>query len=189
MGKVEIVFGTACIVIIGVLFIMKVMMKKNKMKNLQRISNAQEREQKLEEYIRNPAFVSNGDKRVGRKQIPYEVEYCENLERELCKNEKPCIQLTVSHGVTVKKYLIAIDKEVKVGRAKKNDIVLKDEDISNYHLVFMKKEDGIYLKDLKSTNGTNLVRGRNQIQVTENAVKLRSDDSLILGEYTIKITM
>ena len=124
-----------------------------------------------------------------RPGIPYEVEYCENSGRGLCKTEKSCIQLTVSHGVTVKKYLMVIDNEIKVGRAKKNDIVLKDENISNYHLVFMKRDNGIYLRDLKSTNGTNLVRGRNQIQVAKNAVKLRSDDILILGEYTIKITI
>lgn len=186
MGKITIIFLFAGTMSIGIFYIRKIIIKKNKQKDLRIIAGDKKREKKLEEYLSNPAYISNGRRRAKRQQIPYEVEYHED---SCNKNGKADIQLIVTHGVVTRKYFMTMDKEVTVGRAKKNDIVLKGESISNYHLVIIEKQDGIYLRDLKSTNGTLLIRGKNQIQVTENAVKLKSEDALILGEYTIKITI
>ncbi|GAC1393302.1 MAG: hypothetical protein NVSMB47_00320 [Polyangiales bacterium] len=42
---------------------------------------------------------------------------------------------------------------VRVGKAPDNDLVVQDDTVSRYHLVFVRTEQGVELRDLKSTNG------------------------------------
>lgn len=67
---------------------------------------------------------------------------------------------------------------VCLGRAKRNDIVLPDVTVSSVHAHFEDAGDGIYLRDLGSSNGTFINRRRLREQ---ELVRLASGDCLRFG--------
>lgn len=69
------------------------------------------------------------------------------------------------------------DKDViNIGRGSENNIELKHTLVSRSHAQIYRKSDGLYLSDLRSTNGTFL----NGLKVT-SPVKLKLNDEIIIG--------
>jgi hypothetical protein len=68
--------------------------------------------------------------------------------------------------------------EIKIGRAKQNDIVVPDLNVSRKHALIIKTDRGYLLKDLESTNGTYL----NGERITEKFLK--HNDFIKIGNAT-----
>lgn len=66
-----------------------------------------------------------------------------------------------------------------VGRDFENDLVLDDVLVSRRHAIIIRKNDGFYLEDMKSSNGT-LV---NDVAI-EEPIKLLDGDKLTFGQYS-----
>lgn len=66
-------------------------------------------------------------------------------------------------------------KRVRVGRSQSNDIVLGSPQVSSAHLELVQRDDGIWLQDKDSTNGTK-VNGK---RVQE--VLLKDGDEILIG--------
>ncbi len=73
---------------------------------------------------------------------------------------------------------------LRVGRAKTNDIVLNDRDVSRFHATFSASQNGIILSDLASTNGT-FVNGR---RIT-TPVDVMSADVVTMGNIRIDVQL
>lgn len=90
-----------------------------------------------------------------------------------------------------------LDEELAIGTAKGNGLVLADETVSRFHLVFKRTDQGVLVVDQRSTNGTyvgavrlgaatvapgTVVRlGRTQVRIADGQnvdVELHGDDSL-----------
>jgi hypothetical protein len=69
-----------------------------------------------------------------------------------------------------------------VGRASTSDVIIRDSSISKSHAVIEPQEEGWYVRDNRSRNGTWLNGQR--LQEGER-VKLRSGDVLVLGSYPV----
>ena len=89
-----------------------------------------------------------------------------------------------SSSIVKEMYQIFEGTTLRVGRAKTNDIVLNDRDVSRFHATFSASDNGIVLSDLASTNGT-LVNGR---RVT-TPVDVMSGDVVTLGNIRIDIQL
>jgi pSer/pThr/pTyr-binding forkhead associated (FHA) protein len=72
------------------------------------------------------------------------------------------------------------DEDITIGRGLENSIVIDDIQISRNHMRIFRKDDGIYIKDLKSTNGT-LLNGK----ALKKTQKLRNGDTVTIGESNI----
>ncbi len=71
---------------------------------------------------------------------------------------------------------------VHIGRAEGNDILLTDEWVSSDHARLVVEGDGITLQDLRSTNGTFIVRGTTRIRVEPGpGLLLDATDHIELG--------
>jgi Nif-specific regulatory protein len=73
---------------------------------------------------------------------------------------------------------------VRLGRAAGNDIVLPDEHVSSEHARIVYGGDRYFLQDLRSTNGTAVVRGDRRIpleECQERQVSLEGGDVIELG--------
>lgn len=81
-------------------------------------------------------------------------------------------------------YQVYEGSSLRVGRAKTNDIVLNDRDVSRFHATFSASQNGIVLSDLASTNGT-FVNGR---RIT-TPVDLMSNDVVTLGNIRIDVQL
>jgi pSer/pThr/pTyr-binding forkhead associated (FHA) protein len=87
------------------------------------------------------------------------------------------IELTVDDGRTIKTYRYG--RRVLVGRAAGADLRIEDDRVSRLHARLEMRDDGVYVEDLGSRNGTELNGER-----VENA-KLRVDDEVTVGPATL----
>ena len=87
--------------------------------------------------------------------------------------------LTIDSGTSVGKCHQLKGDALLLGRAEGCDIVLPDDTVSRQHARILRRDDGYYLEDLQSRNGT-FVNGR---RVTSPA-RLRDGDTLRLYDVT-----
>jgi Nif-specific regulatory protein len=74
---------------------------------------------------------------------------------------------------------------IRLGRAAGNDVVLPDEHVSGEHASIVSGEERYLLRDLRSTNGTAVVRGQRRIALDEGngrEVTLEAGDVVELGQ-------
>ena len=77
----------------------------------------------------------------------------EYLEKTITLRERPVLTITRGPG-TGELFELSRATAVSIGRARANDIVLKDISISGQHCRIRPEDGGFVLHDLKSTNGT-----------------------------------
>ncbi|MBF8983291.1 FHA domain-containing protein [Lutibacter sp. B2] len=75
------------------------------------------------------------------------------------------------------KEVYVLDKETTIGRKNGNEIVIKDPYISNDHVKFYVKEEGVFIEDIDSANGTCL----NEERIID-MVMLRNGDRIKIGQ-------
>lgn len=92
---------------------------------------------------------------------------------EYPNGEHPSLEFSISLGQTV-----------RLGRAKTNDVVLFDKDVSRLHAAMSASESGVVISDLASTNGT-FVNGR-RISVP---VDLSGNSEVRLGNVRLLVSM
>src|SRR5580698_1747471 len=74
---------------------------------------------------------------------------------------------------------------IRLGRAAGNDVVLPDEHVSGEHASIVSGDASYLLRDLRSTNGTAVVRGERRIELDEGngrQVTLEAGDVVELGQ-------
>lgn len=98
------------------------------------------------------------------------------------KTEKPPRNLAVLDERGDKVQTVTLDGNLQIGRAEACQIRLDDTYISSFHARIFRREDGWYVEDLGSTNGTYL----NQRRVTSPA-ELRAGDKLKIGKMTLEL--
>jgi transcriptional regulator with GAF, ATPase, and Fis domain len=94
------------------------------------------------------------------------------------------IRLEVTHGATRGAKHESGGDVVRVGRSPDNDLVLIDEVVSGEHLRIVAAGDKVLLRDLRSTNGTALVRGEVRIAIDDTQgreIELATSDVIELG--------
>jgi len=73
------------------------------------------------------------------------------------------------------------DSRIMVGRSEDSELCLKSEFVSRHHALIICSEDGLYIEDLNSFNGT-LV---NSEKISRQ--KLQVDDAVTIGKFEIKL--
>lgn len=88
------------------------------------------------------------------------------------------IELTVAHAGTIKTYRFG--RRVLVGRAPSADLRLEDPMVSRLHARIELRDDGVYVEDLGSRNGT-AVDGESLVSPRRLAV----DDEVTVGSAAL----
>ena len=79
---------------------------------------------------------------------------------------------------------VSIDRErIVIGRGRKADLALAEATISRAHAALGFDENGFYVEDLGSTNGT-LVNG-----ARVDRQRLKNDDEIQMGKLVIQVTL
>ncbi|TKC94116.1 sigma 54-interacting transcriptional regulator [Polyangium fumosum] len=91
--------------------------------------------------------------------------------------------LEVTQGIAAGRTFEVGEEVVRIGRAPSNDVVLEDQHVSGEHARIVVGADRAALHDLRSTNGTTLVRSEERRRVTPETgpVELESGDIVELG--------
>ena len=95
------------------------------------------------------------------------------------------IRVTVADGPLAGERFICAQPRIQLGRANKNDIILKDDStISASHAVLFWKEEGWYISDNGSTNGTYLLIEGKKIRVRK-PVRIAQGQLFFLGSTSV----
>lgn len=92
------------------------------------------------------------------------------------------VHLIVERGSAKGREIVIPADGVRIGRSSRNDLSIDDPALSRFHCrLFFKPDEGLWLSDLGSANGT-LVNGR---EVQEQRV--RRGDEIVLGESSLRV--
>lgn len=80
--------------------------------------------------------------------------------------------------------LIVLSSFLSIGRDPENNLQLDETYISKRHAIIIKKDDGFYVEDLNSSNGTNV----NGIRIIE-PTKLNDKDVIEIGLYSYQFNL
>lgn len=108
------------------------------------------------------------------------------------KGQKTMIYIeTKSNGKKVQ-FVFDPEKRIMIGRDKFNsNIYINEAFVSQQHCCIFSIGDEIYLQDLGSENGTQINRGlfKRYTLFDEQCIKLRSNDSIVIGYNKFKVTL
>jgi hypothetical protein len=85
-----------------------------------------------------------------------------------------------SGGGRAGEHFVPRGERTTIGRSPDCDIFLDDVTVSRKHSVVLQRDDGFYIEDLGSLNGTFVNRRR-----IEGAAKIESGDELQVGKYRL----
>ncbi len=94
------------------------------------------------------------------------------------------IRLEVTNGLARGSLHESSAAVIRLGRAANNDVVLPDEHVSGEHARIVSADDGYRLRDLRSTNGTVVLRGPHRIALDDDngrELALEAGDVVELG--------
>lgn len=77
-----------------------------------------------------------------------------------------------------------VASQITIGRSEGNDLILSEGGVSRKHARFFLDDDGMYVEDVGSANGT-WVDGER----IENAVKLSAESQVVVGDYEISVKL
>jgi FHA domain/Domain of unknown function (DUF1707) len=85
------------------------------------------------------------------------------------------------HGIRLPLELVG-DRPLVLGRSRRCDVVLDDDTVSRIHAELRRADDGWYLRDLRSSNGTS-VDGR----PIEHAERVIPGEQILLGGCPVQV--
>lgn len=92
------------------------------------------------------------------------------------------LQLVLTTELSTKKFLLDLEKEIRIGRRETNEIVVDDKRVSAAHCVLVNRAGDVYAADLNSSNGTVLLRHSGRVTLGPNPVKIMDNDRLLLAD-------
>src|SRR5678815_482088 len=93
------------------------------------------------------------------------------------------LHLQVTQGLAAGRTFDLEGEVVRIGRAPSNDVVLDDMHVSSEHARIVVSDGRIILHDLRSTNGTTIVRRNERLRLTaeQASIDLETGDLIELG--------
>lgn len=85
-----------------------------------------------------------------------DVEKDATLSAPICEYPKMSVRWAGNLGAAKETLKLFRNCEVRIGRSRKNDVILRNKFVSRSHLVIRRDEGGITAEDLDSSNGTYL---------------------------------
>ena len=136
--------------------------------------------QERESYTRNLQLTMAGY--AVAEETAYEED---DMGRTVYMEDKPALRETIHRILSEDGKLLMTLEQSSYTIGKKRgevDLVLSDPSISRLHARIVKEEDGFYLEDMNSTNGT--FKNGLQLQPYEKR-KLEEGDEITLGKMTV----
>jgi len=106
------------------------------------------------------------------------------------------LKLEITRGLAVGRTVESGEAAVRIGRASDSDLALDDDHVSSDHARVVRAGERYLLQDLRSTNGTSLVRRGARVVLDDangREVALETDDSIELGSgdriVTLRVTL
>lgn len=180
--KVLIAIGVIILIIMAI----KLRNKKAKEKELKVIAEDKLRDQALNKALANDLYGHQNNK-ASMESLPYEVDYNQKqLDKRVAKKGKIMLQITECSELSKRKFMIELSENIKIGRAKENPIVIKEQGALPVHCEIFAYHNEVYVRDF-SGNKTILRRKRQNVYVDEHGLKLKTGDKLVIENTILEI--
>lgn len=186
MNELNIIVLICEIVIAVVLLIINIRQsaKNKRYKKMLSLYKDRVREEFLDTMLHNEYYIFNNE---SANIAPYEIEFQEEKKAE--KKDAICVHFECIGSLSTRKYVVNIEGEFFIGRAKTNGIVLKEQGIDNRHIHFIRQNNDLYVQNESSSFGMQLLRGKQQYNIGDTAVRINDKDVLQTGDTVIKIRL
>lgn len=130
-------------------------------------------------FCSNCGAPLHDDTTMGLSPVEIEGEGAEEFPFPEDQLESGQALLLVKHGPNAGSTFLLTSEVTRAGRSPDNDVFLDDVTVSRRHAEIRRREDGWYVHDLGSLNGTYVNRER--VEMT----KLASGDELQIGRFRL----
>jgi Nif-specific regulatory protein len=91
--------------------------------------------------------------------------------------------LEVTQGLSAGRAFELSEEVIRIGRAPSNDVIFEDQHVSGEHARIITSGERVVLQDLRSTNGTTLVRRDQRLRLSpeRSSIELETGDLVELG--------
>src|SRR4051794_5481204 len=113
---------------------------------------------------------------------PPQEEMTTEPSRRSASHDFACARIEVKDGPDAGRLIDITDEDIRIGTALDNHIALTDRSVSRHHCQLVPSADGLWVRDLDSTNGTFL----NGVRITHAIVTLPA--TMQIGDTKFALT-
>lgn len=165
--------------ILVILILLVILLRQRKQKKAvqerRNVSDAKMRNARLEEKLKNPNMISV----QSRQSNPYDVQYVQNAEKGSTSQLQ--IAIEVYTETSVQRHLFDLDREITIGQANGNDLVLNDSAAPMDGCCVLAREHAVYVTNKNQDIPIQIKRGKKKMALRNQMVKLQNKDSLVIG--------
>lgn len=175
-------------IILGVLFIRFLRLSKEK-KQAAEMSTLQKekvREEQLDQALKNRLYQGE-ETRAFQNNIPYEINFHEEANLANGANDNIAVQIIEKGKLSTRKYVIFISDVITIGQSNTNALVLNDLNVAKEQCRVFKHENGLYIQTLEDTHPVRIRRGREEMQLSKDAIKLLDNDFIEVGDTSLNV--
>ena len=147
------------------------------------------REESLDASLRNTMYIQRSEMTANGNH-PYDVTYHQE-EKNIYGDtrDKITVQVEEKGILSTKKYVVHVFDTIAVGSDDSNAIILNDTSISRCQIQLLQVDKNLFIKNLDVQNTVSLLRNKKSYPVTEDAVCMKTGDTILLGNTSLKITI
>lgn len=188
-----------CIIFLLILLVCIIFMireltnRRRKKKELEQAAEAKLRDEKLNKAILNDCPGTGGVKEV---YVPYDVDYAntgsgkDGTQKAKEGQSHLMVQLVERTKLSTRKFMLNPARTIRIGsNLRENDISVLEQGISPFQCEIFSMGEKVYVRNLSDENPTVLRRKKEQVLVDKKGLRLLSDDIIILGEVSYRITI
>ncbi|MDE5778017.1 MAG: FHA domain-containing protein [Lachnospiraceae bacterium] len=144
------------------------------------------REGQLDQVLKNRLYQGLPTKAF-QNNIPYEVSFHEESGLLGSSDDSIAVQIIEKGKLSTRKYVIFISEVITVGNSSTNVLVLNDINVAKEQCRIFKHQQSLYIQTLEDTHPVKIRRKREEMQLSQNAVKLLDNDYIEIGETSLNI--
>ncbi len=144
------------------------------------------REEQLDQVLKNRLYQGSAAKAL-QNNIPYEVNFHEETPKMGGTREGIAVQIVEKGKLSTRKYVIFISEVITIGQSNTNALVLNDLNVAKEQCRVFKYGTDLYIQTLEDTHPVRLRRGKEEMQLSKNAVRLMDHDQIAVGDTTLQI--
>lgn len=175
-------------VILGLVFFRFLRLNKEKKQAVEMSTLQKEkvREEQLDQALKNRLY-QGVETKAFQNNIPYEVNFHEETNLANGTDDNIAVQIIEKGKLSTRKYVIFISDVITVGQSNTNALVLNDLNVAKEQCRLFKHDKSLYIQTLEDTHPVKIRRGREEMQLSKDAVKLLDNDFIEVGNTSLNI--
>lgn len=163
---------------------------RTKQKELHQVAADRARDDSLNSYILN-SHATNPNKEA---YVPYEVDYSNaphsaNSMNSFVNNNATMVQIVEQSKLSKRKFAMNASRGITIGTGPENDISFINTGGPEYKCKIFAINNQVFAANMLNSSPVLLKRKRNQAFIDDKGLKLNSNDSVLMGDYSYTINI